>query len=324
MLPNQQNNHFKDRGEQIRVMIKLLNSSNNNIPDVDMSSYDNTLTKLLDNHNGVIDQNFINNVVLWKVNRYAEIDHETQTLLQTVKNSPTRSNPNIRLTLHKLLKTKGIKLAMATTILRFIKPSLFQLIDQRVYRVMYGYELKIPYNNDAKIDLYFKTKHATLPVWIELRPLVNGYPASNTIVPGSRKYLSPGNVSISDDASLPTTFTFDEPIYLSGRTEYAVVCICDNTDYLLWTSFMGDFELGSTSRRITKQPFLGSFFKSQNSTTWEASQEQDMKFTLYRADFATNIQAIAQLNTADLPDIFGPVIMMICCVALSRKISFAT
>ena len=153
----------------------------------------------------------------------------------------------------------------------------------------------------CKIDLYFKTKHATLPVWIELRPLVNGYPASNTIVPGSRKYLSPGDVAISDDASLPTTFTFNEPIYLSGRTEYAVVCICDNTDYLLWTSFMGDFELGSTSRRITKQPFLGSFFKSQNSTTWEACQEQDMKFTLYRADFATNIQAIAQLNTADLP-----------------------
>ena len=153
----------------------------------------------------------------------------------------------------------------------------------------------------TKVDLYFKTKHATLPVWIELRPLVNGYPASNTIVPGSRKYLAPGDVAISNDASLSTTFTFDEPIYLSGRTEYAIVCICDNTDYLLWTSFMGDWELGSTSRRITKQPFLGSFFKSQNSTTWEASQEQDMKFTLYRADFATNIQAVAQLNTADLP-----------------------
>ena len=65
----------------------------------------------------------------------------------------------------------------------------------------------------CKVDLYFKTKHATLPVWIELRPLVNGYPSSNTIVPGSRKYLSPGNVSIADDASLSTTFTFDEPIY---------------------------------------------------------------------------------------------------------------
>ena len=159
----------------------------------------------------------------------------------------------------------------------------------------------------TKVDLYFKTKHATLPVWIELRPLVNGYPASNTIVPGSRKYLAPGDVAISNDASLSTTFTFDEPIYLSGRTEYAIVCICDNTDYLLWTSFMGDWELGSTSRRITKQPCLGSFFKSQNSTTWEASQEQDMKFTLYRADFATNIQAVAQLNTADLPlALLGP------------------
>lgn len=153
----------------------------------------------------------------------------------------------------------------------------------------------------TKVDLFFKTKHATLPVWIELRPLVNGYPASNTIVPGSRKYLNPGSeVNVSDDATVATAFTFEEPIYLSGNTEYAIVCLCDNTDYLLWTSFMGDFELNSTARRITKQPFLGSFFKSQNSMTWEASQEQDMKFVLHRAVFAT-AGGDAYLKNANLP-----------------------
>ncbi len=153
----------------------------------------------------------------------------------------------------------------------------------------------------CKVDLFFKTKHPTLPVWIEIRPLVNGYPASNTIVPGSRKYLNPGSeVNVSDDATVATSFTFDEPIYLSGNTEYAIVCITDNTDYLLWTSFMGDFELGSTARKITKQPFLGSFFKSQNSTTWEASQEQDMKFVLHRAVFST-AGGDAYLKNANLP-----------------------
>ena len=152
----------------------------------------------------------------------------------------------------------------------------------------------------TKVEVFFKTKDSTLPVWIELRPLVNGYPASNTILPGSRKYLNPSAVSISDDASIPTTFEFDEPIFLSGNTEYAVVVITDNTSYNLWTSFMGDFELGSTSARITKQPFMGSFFKSQNSTTWEASQEQDMKFVLYRAVFSS-LTGEVYLKNADLP-----------------------
>ena len=152
----------------------------------------------------------------------------------------------------------------------------------------------------TKVDLFFKSKDTTLPVWIEIRPLVNGYPASNTIIPGSRKYLNPSAVSISDNATIPTTFEFDEPIFLSGNTEYAVVCVTDNTSYNLWTSFMGDFELGSTSARITKQPFLGSFFKSQNSTTWEASQEQDMKFVLHRAVFSS-LTGEVYLKNANLP-----------------------
>jgi len=151
------------------------------------------------------------------------------------------------------------------------------------------------------VDLYFKTKSSTLPIWIELRPLVNGYPASNTIVPGSRKYLNPSAVNISDTAATATTFTFDEPVYLSGFTEYAIVVLCDNTDYLAWTSFMGDNELNSSIRKIVAQPFLGSFFKSQNGTTWEASQKQDLKFTLKRAAFDTATDGIAYFHNNDLP-----------------------
>jgi hypothetical protein len=40
-----------------------------------------------------------------------------------------------------------------------------------------------------------------------------------------------------------------------------------------------------TQAFISNQPYLGSLFKSQNASTWEASQWEDLKFTLYRADF---------------------------------------
>ena len=36
---------------------------------------------------------------------------------------------------------------------------------------------------------------------------------------------------------------------------------------------------------ISNQPYLGSLFKSQNASTWEPSQWEDLKFVLYRADF---------------------------------------
>mgnify|MGYP007000116402 CR=1 len=42
-----------------------------------------------------------------------------------------------------------------------------------------------------------------------------------------------------------------------------------------------------TQTFISQQPTLGSLFKSQNASTWEPSQWEDLKYTLYRADFAT-------------------------------------
>lgn len=40
-----------------------------------------------------------------------------------------------------------------------------------------------------------------------------------------------------------------------------------------------------TDEFISNQPYLGSLFKSQNASTWEPSQWEDLKFILYRAEF---------------------------------------
>lgn len=40
--------------------------------------------------------------------------------------------------LRKLLMTPGIRLPMASTILRFKNPNVYQIIDQRAYRFLTG------------------------------------------------------------------------------------------------------------------------------------------------------------------------------------------
>ena len=62
--------------------------------------------------------------------------------------------------------------------------------------------------------------------------------------------------------------------------------ISNSTKYSVYISRVGENDLVSDTY-ISNQPTLGSLFKSQNASTWEASQWEDLKFTLYRAEFET-------------------------------------
>ena len=154
----------------------------------------------------------------------------------------------------------------------------------------------------TKVRLFFKTKSDDMPVWVQIRPMVNGHPSDTEIIPGSVKILQPANVAISDDASSPTDFEFDEPLYLAPNTEYCVVVMADTTDYNVFIAKMGEFILNTTTARVAKQPTLGSFFKSQNAMTWDPAQDEDLMFTLYRADFDTATDGIAYLRNDTLPN----------------------
>ena len=60
--------------------------------------------------------------------------------------------------------------------------------------------------------------------------------------------------------------------------------ISPSTQYSVFISRVGEVDF-ITQTFISNQPYLGSLFKSQNGSTWEPSQWEDLKFTLYRADF---------------------------------------
>ena len=105
------------------------------------------------------------------------------------------------------------------------------------------------------------------------------------ILPFSEVSLDPSRVNISADGSVATTFQFAAPVYLTGNnSDYCIVLISNSTKYEAYISRVGENDL-ITQSYISQQPYLGSLFKSQNASTWEPSQWEDLKFTLYRADF---------------------------------------
>jgi hypothetical protein len=148
------------------------------------------------------------------------------------------------------------------------------------------------------VDVFFASKDQVIPVTVEIREVVNGYPGKR-VLPFSRVTLRPNQVNLStnfvslDGVSVPnqdtpTTFTFPSPVFVQENTEYAIVLSSDSNNYKVWISQVGDNIPGS-SRTISEQPYLGSLFKSQNASTWTADQMQDLKFTLYRCRFDTSV-----------------------------------
>ena len=150
------------------------------------------------------------------------------------------------------------------------------------------------------VKLRFKSKSTkNIPVSVEIRPTVNGFPSSQDRLPGSTVFKAPAAVSISDDGSNITTFTFDEPVFCQGKTEYSIVVISDSDEYNLYVAKVGEFLLGSTEKKLRRQSNLGVLFKSQNARTWEPDQLTDMTFELMRAEFNTSGAAI--FNNRNLP-----------------------
>ena len=141
----------------------------------------------------------------------------------------------------------------------------------------------------TKCDIFFQSKSDNLPIAMEIRETTMGTP-NDIILPFSHVVKDPKDIDISQDGKVATTFEYSGPVYLKGNTEYAIVLLSNSTDYNVWISRLGEPEISTAGQEagqilVTTQPLMGSLFKSQNASAWTASQYEDLKFTLYRADF---------------------------------------
>ena len=153
----------------------------------------------------------------------------------------------------------------------------------------------------SKLRFCFKTKDESVPITLQIRPTVNGYPSASVIYPFSTVNVTPDKVKVTaspdlDDPTKYTEFVFDSPVYIQPG-EHAFVLWSNSNKYEVYTAEMGKLDL-VTSRQISEQPYGGSLFLSQNGSTWTADQNLDMMFRIYRSDFDTD-QVVASFELAN-------------------------
>jgi len=126
--------------------------------------YQPELTKKLDSAGQSFSQQLINEIILWKVNRYAKIPNDLLESLNGVRNLRPGQHKRGESELKNLLACSGVRLPMASTILRFANPKVFQIYDRHICRAMYGRCDKVaPKASKKAVETY----------WLFLDELVN-------------------------------------------------------------------------------------------------------------------------------------------------------
>nr|WP_314571907.1 hypothetical protein [uncultured Pseudomonas sp.] len=82
------------------------------------------------------DQETLLEIVLWKLNRFPRVEPALLEELKVVADFKPKTHRQAEELLRKLLASPGIRLPMASTILRFLNPEVFQIIDDRAYRML--------------------------------------------------------------------------------------------------------------------------------------------------------------------------------------------
>lgn len=150
----------------------------------------------------------------------------------------------------------------------------------------------------TKIDTFIRSAPSVsdtqVPLQLQLRTVSSGVPDRDVISEQHRVYKTAAAVrtaisgqteTLASVLAHPVTFEFEEPVFLRSGEEYAFVLLAECDKYEAYVATTYDLVLGSTSKRVSKQPSKGSLFLSQNGSTWTPKQNQDMPYRIYTAKF---------------------------------------
>lgn len=150
----------------------------------------------------------------------------------------------------------------------------------------------------AGIDLYFATKETltTIPVTVQVRPTLSGYPHPSKVLPFGTSVLYSGSVSttslITSGSTGKTYFGFSTPIYLLPAKEYAFTVASNSPNYTLLKGTIGETVIRASEEDdkilVSKQPMVRSLFKAQNSGKLVKVDNESLAFRLHVCNFSAS------------------------------------
>ncbi len=129
------------------------------------------------------------------------------------------------------------------------------------------------------VRLAFADKDPTLPVTVDVREVVNGYPTRKVI---QSRTLYPQDIVTSTNGKTLTTFRFSNPVGY-GPGEYCFVIVTNSLQYKLWQAVLGETDTDGVF--INSQPYDGVQFESPNDSTWVAHVDRDLTFEIVSCNF---------------------------------------
>lgn len=135
------------------------------------------------------------------------------------------------------------------------------------------------------VDLFIATKDSSLPISIEIHPVVNGLPHSSFVLPFSTVVKNPSGITADANTPTATNFKFSTPVYLAPG-QYALAIKANSSDYSVFVANVGQNDIRS-NERISSTFNGGILFKPQNSAQAVGDSSTDLMFNLNRCVFRT-------------------------------------
>ena len=151
----------------------------------------------------------------------------------------------------------------------------------------------------TKVDVFIRSAPSATdtqtPIQLQIRNVIAGIPDRDMISDQHKVFVTAEAVrnaiagmdgeNLADVLAHPVTFELEEPVFLRAGETYAIVLLAETDKYEAFVASTYDLVLGSTSKRVNKQPATGSLFLSQNGQTWTPKQNQDLAYRIYTAKF---------------------------------------
>lgn len=153
----------------------------------------------------------------------------------------------------------------------------------------------VPGTYITKLGLFFRKKGSLSELKLFLMEMNNGKPDPSKVVEGSVVFLDSTKVNISETSDVETIFRFKRPVFLSSTKRYAFALQTPSSEYTLWAAGSGDKDL-SSSKILGSNPALERVYYREINGTFSILENDDIKFRLYRAKFATNTNSQAVLK----------------------------
>ena len=152
------------------------------------------------------------------------------------------------------------------------------------------------------LSLYFSAKDTVLPVAVDIRPTVSGYPSPSVVIPFSTVVKLPGDVTANATTPTATEFAFTSPVFLPPG-EYAICITTNSSEYSLYAADTAANSItngDAIAGRAGNNQLVGTLYTPQGSGVSVQQNTTDLMFAVKRCAFTATTGTATHTGVANI------------------------